>query len=255
MDWERQCAAVIPCFNEAHSIGEVVTSVRRHLPTVFVVDDGSTDETANVATNAGAEIIRLPHNTGKGAALRAGWRRALERGFAWALTLDGDGQHAPEDIPNFFSCAGKTGAALVVGNRMDQASAMPWLRRQVNCWMSRCLSRSLGVPLADSQCGFRLVNLKAAPLDRLATNHFEIESELLFAFLAAGCNVQFAPVQVIYRSSPSKIHPLMDSWRWFRWWFGARKKMAHFESTTAVRGYDHAASKFPSPLNGERDQG
>src|ERR1041384_4360433 len=253
MDWERQCAAVIPCFNEAHSIREIVTRVRRHLPTVFVVDDGSTDDTANLATNAGAEIIRLHQNAGKGAALRAGWRCSLDRSFAWALTLDGDGQHAPENIPNFFSCAEKTGATLVVGNRMDHATAMPWLRRQVNRWMTRRLSQSLGVPLADSQCGFRLVNLKATPLDRLVTNHFEIESELLFAFLAAGRNVRFVPVQVIYRSRPSKIHPLMDTWRWFRWWFGARKKVAHFESATAVRGYDHAASEFPSPLNGERD--
>src|SRR5438309_10868334 len=108
MDWERQCAAVIPCFNEAHSIGEVVARVREYLPTVIVVDDGSTDETANVAANASAIVVpssefrvassegtrnaeRGTRNCGKGAALRAGWRRALERGFAWALTLDGDG--------------------------------------------------------------------------------------------------------------------------------------------------------------------
>ena len=224
MDWTRQCAAVIPCFNEAASIQEVVAGVRRFLSNVIVVDDGSTDATAVRATSAGADVVRHPVNRGKGAALQSGWRQAREKGFVWAMTLDGDGQHSPEDIPAFFAAAEKSGAPMLVGNRMDHPEGMPWLRRQVNRWMSRRLSRFVGAPLADSQCGFRLVNLDALSRLRLAADRFEIESEMLVAFLAAGRQVAFIPIQAIYKSNLSKIHPLVDTWRWFRWWFARHKR-------------------------------
>ncbi len=218
MDCTRQCAAVFPCHDEAASIGEVVAGVRQHLPTVIVVDDGSEDGTANAASQAGAEIIRLPRNTGKGAALQAGWQRAHTRGFTWALNLDGDGQHRPEDIRTFLRCADETGALMIVGNRMHRSQAIPWLRRTVNRWMSRQLSARAGQPLPDSQCGFRLLNLPAWAALRLETDHFEIESEILLAFVHAGYRVEFVPIQVIGEGPHSHIHPLKDTWRWLQWW-------------------------------------
>jgi glycosyltransferase involved in cell wall biosynthesis len=223
MDWTRQCAAVIPCFNEAAGIGEVVAGVRRFLPSVIVVDDGSTDDTAARANAAGAVVVHHSTNRGKGTALQTGWQHAREKDFVWALTMDGDGQHSPEDVSGFFACAEKSGASLIIGNRMNHPEAMPWLRQQVNRWMSRRLSNFTGAPLADSQCGFRLVNLDALSRLQLAASRFEIESEMLVAFVAAGHKVEFVPIRVIYKSNSSKIHPLMDTWRWFRWWFGQRK--------------------------------
>jgi glycosyltransferase involved in cell wall biosynthesis len=219
VDWSKQCAAVIPCFNESAFIGGVVHAVRRHLPSVIVVDDGSSDETAAIAAAAGAEVLRQPVNSGKGSALRAGWQQAFRREFAWVLTLDGDGQHAPEDIPALLDCAENTGAALVVGNRMGETELMPWLRRRVNLWMTRRLSTLVDTPLADSQCGFRLMNLNALSRLEIRANHFAIESEMLVGFIADGCKVEFVPIQVIYRTSPSRIRPVLDSWRWCRWWF------------------------------------
>ena len=216
-DWPRHCAAVISCFNEAERIGPLLTRLRRHLPRVIVVDDGSTDATAEIARDGGAGVVRLLKNGGKGAALRTGWRRAREEGFFWALMLDGDGQHAPEDAPGFFACASRTGARLVIGNRMGRAAAMPWVRRRVNQWMSRRISALTGVPLPDSQCGFRLAHLRTLLELPLATNHFEIESEMLTAFLAAGNRVEFVPVQTIYHAGPSRIRPIRDAWRWCRW--------------------------------------
>ena len=218
MDWKRQCAAVIPCFNEARRIVPVIEGVRHHLPNVIVVDDGSTDGTGRRAKAAGAFVIGENRNDGKGSALRAGWRHARQLGFTWALTMDGDGQHAPDDIPKFFARAETTGAALVVGDRMGNAAAMPWLRRQVNRWMSRRLSGRAGVPLPDSQCGFRLAHLETLARMPLAARRFEIESETLLAFLAAGERVAFVPIQVIYGPGPSKICPVLDTWRWMRWW-------------------------------------
>ena len=208
---------MIPCRNEADALGALVRAVRAQLPHVIVVDDGSTDDTAQVACAAGAEVAAHPGARGKGAALQTGWRRARERGFSFALCLDGDGQHAPGDIGKFLACAGRTGASLVVGNRMHAAEKMPWLRRFVNRWMSRKLSALAGCVLPDSQCGFRLVRLAALDEVRLQTTQFEIESEQLLAFVAAGLRVEFVPVQVIYRAERSKIHPLRDTVRWLRW--------------------------------------
>jgi glycosyltransferase involved in cell wall biosynthesis len=225
-DWQRRCAAVISCFNEAERIGAVVTRVRRYLPHVIIVDDGSTDRTAEIARECGASVVRLAENGGKGAALRTGWRRASEDGFAWVLMLDGDGQHAPEEAPKFFESANRTGARLVVGNRMTCMGAMPWVRRQVNGWMSRRISTLTGVTLPDSQCGFRLAHLETLLGLSLVSSHFEIESEMLTAFVAAGHRVEFVPVQTIYHAGPSHIRPIPDAWRWWRWWRAQRKTRA-----------------------------
>lgn len=223
MNWPAECAVVIPCVNEAREISKLVSTVRRLLPNVIVVDDGSTDDTGARATKAGAEVIRHDTSRGKGAALNAGWRRAAERGFKWVLTMDGDGQHAPEDIPALLAGAGQGNAELVVGNRMADASRMPWLRRKVNRWMSKKLSRATGADLPDSQCGFRLMRLSAWSTLSLRTEHFEIESEVLVGFVARKYAVKFVPVQVIYKDERSKIHPVRDTMRWFRWWRAARK--------------------------------
>lgn len=223
MDWPGQCCAVIPCFNEAASIAGLVNAVRRYLPAVVVVDDGSTDQTCAEAQAAGAEVFRLQHNQGKGAALRAGLQYAQAQGFSWALTLDGDGQHSPEDIPAFFRRTETTGADLVIGNRFGKPDAMPWLRRLVNRWMTARLSMLCGRPLADSQCGFRLLRLdKWADLP-LRADHFEVESEVLFEFIRAGHRVEFVPVRTLYLARGSKINPVVDTWRWFRWWFRQRR--------------------------------
>ena len=212
------CAAVIPCFNESASIATLVAAVRRQLPSVLVVDDGSTDRTAKLAENAGAVVLRHAQNLGKGAALRTGLARALEQGFEWVVMLDGDGQHAPEDLPALWRCAEQTAAKLVIGNRMDEAHKMPWLRRSVNRWMSRMISRRAGKLLPDTQSGFRLIHLPTWTALPLNAQRFEVESEMLLAFLAAGRRVEFVPVRVLRSGRASHICPVADALRWLRWW-------------------------------------
>jgi glycosyltransferase involved in cell wall biosynthesis len=218
MNWKRECAVIIPCLNEAVAIGAVITGARKFLPSTFVVDDGSTDGTTSVAESAGAKVLSHTRSRGKGTALQTGWQHACDAGFKWALTMDGDGQHAPEDIPKFLTRAEKTSADLVIGNRMESPDKMPPVRRLVNRWMSARISNLAGCPLPDSQCGFRLINLDALAATQIYAAHFEIESEVLVRFATARHGIEFVPIQVIYKGERSKIHPLRDSLRWFRWW-------------------------------------
>jgi glycosyltransferase involved in cell wall biosynthesis len=218
VDWRTECIAVVPCLNEAAAIGPLVAALRDQVCSVLVVDDGSVDGTRQEAEAAGAEVLRFGRTRGKGAALQAGWQAARQRGFPWALTLDGDGQHAPSDTSRFFECAEQTSAALIVGNRMADSVRMPWTRLAANRWMSRRISRLAGRPLPDSQCGFRLLRLDLLAALPITAEHFEIESDTLLAFLRAGHRVEFVPIQAIYKQEQSKIHLWCDLIRWLRWW-------------------------------------
>jgi glycosyltransferase involved in cell wall biosynthesis len=217
MDWASQCAVVIPCLNEAATIRPLVQEIRRLLPAVWVMDDGSADATPTLAQEAGATVIRFDSSRGKGAALREGWSRARDKGFAWVISMDGDGQHAPRDISRFLERAGTERVDLIIGNRMPQASEMPWVRRQVNQWMSRRLSRLANIDAPDTQCGFRMMRLEAWSKIHLNTEHYEIESEVLLAFAREKFRIAFVPIEVVYRQERSKIRPLRDTIRWFRW--------------------------------------
>ena len=217
MNWRETCRVVIPCLNEADHIGSLVREVRAFLPHVLVVDDGSEDETSALARDAGAVVLRHDRPQGKGASLQAGWKQSRSEGFSWVLCMDGDGQHAPADIPSFLRHAEGGRYSLVVGNRMDRLDSMPRVRRWTNRFMSRRLSRLAGQTLPDTQCGYRLMNLKAWSGITLSTVHFEMESEILIAFARAGHQIGFVPIQVIYGDERSKIHPLRDTVRWFLW--------------------------------------
>jgi len=212
------CAAVIPCLNESAGIAALVAAVRRQVPSVFVVDDGSTDATARLAELAGAVVLPHARNLGKGAALQTGLAHALKSGFVWAVMLDGDGQHAPEDLPALWRCVEMTGARMVIGDRMGEAHKMPALRRWVNRCMSRVISLQTGGFLPDTQSGFRLIHLPTWATLPLEARKFEVESEMLLAFLAAGERVEFAPVRVRPSNRASHICPLADALRWLAWW-------------------------------------
>ena len=219
--WRTVCAVIIPCLNEGGTIADLVHQVRNYLTTVIVVDDGSTDGTAANAAAAGATVISMEAASGKGTALLAGWRTAADLGFTWVLNMDGDGQHAPSDIPVFLENAQPEKPALVIGNRMGNPASMPWIRRKVNRWMSARLSRRLKVPLPDSQCGFRLMHLPSLLQNGLTVQRFEVESAMILAAVRRGLPIAFVPIEVIYRHGRSKINPITDTIRWFRWFWSA----------------------------------
>lgn len=245
MQWMKHCAVVVPCLNEARTIGPLVAAIRAVLPTVIVVDDGSTDATEMQAKAAGASVIRHEYPHGKGAALIAGMKRAHVNGFSHALTMDGDGQHSPADIARFLTRAEESSAPLIIGNRMGEAGAMPWLRRQVNRWMSWKLSRLTGQQLPDSQCGFRLVRLAEWSSLEFHTRHFDYESEMLCQFAAREHIIEFVPIQTIYRSEASKIHPWRDTVRWFRWLRSLRGGLTTRPLPRPATAPEHAQQQQP----------
>ncbi len=161
--------ALIPGYNEGPRIGEVVRAAAAHLP-VLVVDDGSRDDTAAQARAAGASVIEQKPNQGKGAALRAGFRRALADGAEAVLTLDADGQHDPAEIPTFLSAwAAEPRPDLVIGRRNFRA--MPPIRRLSNVLGGWAISWAVGRPIPDNQSGYRLVSrriMEATPGKRRA---------------------------------------------------------------------------------------
>ncbi|MCC6450930.1 MAG: glycosyltransferase family 2 protein [Candidatus Aureabacteria bacterium] len=211
----RVCA-VIPAYNEAARVGDVVREARGRLPGVVVVDDGSADGTADAARRAGAEVLRHPANRGKGAALKTGMGRAFDDGYDAVVVLDADGQHAPGEIPLFLEAAERTGADIVVGNRMENATGMPLVRYLTNRFTSAVVSKLAGQRIPDSQCGFRLINERAFRRMGFATSRFDTESEMLIEAGRAGCRIVSVPVRTIYGAEKSKINPFVDTARFFR---------------------------------------
>lgn len=220
----RQVCVIVPAYREAARIGAVVGRIRQH-GYVLVVDDGSDDGTAAAAEAAGAEVIRHGTNRGKGVALNTGFQYARERGFDIVITMDGDGQHDPDDIPAFLSAYARTGDAVIIGNRMDCPVNMPFVRRMTNRFMSWLLSRQMGQQVPDSQSGFRLYGAAALPHLTAESARYAAESEVLLALARRGVRIGAVPIRVIYRDERSKIHPLADTIRFFdmlrRWRRGA----------------------------------
>src|SRR5262249_4057656 len=145
-----QTAAVIPAYQDEKHIGDIVRRTREQLDHVLVVDDGSSDQTGQRARDAGAEVIVHNQNRGKGDAIKTGLERCLDREDAWVILLDSDGQHLPEEIDRFLKAAASaTRPTFFLGNRMGNASAMPFIRRVVNRYMSKRISEVCGQQIPD----------------------------------------------------------------------------------------------------------
>ena len=201
--------ALVPAYQAGPMVGPVVASARAYLP-VVVVDDGSTDDTAVVAEQAGATVLRQVPNAGKGAALRAGFRHALEAGADAVVTLDADGQHDPDDIPAFLAAFAVSRPELVLGRR--DFGSMPPVRRLSNTLGGWVFSAAVGRNVADNQSGYRLIGrrLMAALLDSTESG-FEFEVEMIARCIALGLPIAEVPVRTIYAGEPSHIRP----WRHF----------------------------------------
>lgn len=214
----RTCV-LIPAFNEAPHIADVVKRVREHVEDVVVIDDGSADGTAGVARAAGATCLQLPRNCGKASALRAGIAFARDHDFDRVITLDGDGQHLPEDIPVILRIARETGADLVIGARCFDRALMPVSRYFSNIIGSRLASALVGCEIRDSQSGFRLFQLDKLDAAKLRSRCYELEMEILIKMARSGCTIAHAPIRSVYDDGQarSKMKPVRDTVRVCLW--------------------------------------
>jgi glycosyltransferase involved in cell wall biosynthesis len=197
--------ALIPAFNEATHVAQVVTGARVHLP-VLVVDDGSTDDTAARAEQSGAYVLRQVPNQGKGAALRAGFCWALNAAYQAVLTLDADGQHDPAEIPKFVDAYLARGADLIIGAR--DFIHMPPIRRLANTTGRWAFSWAIGQPIRDNQSGYRLISRRL--LEVVLTSNeagFEFEIEMIVTCIRRSFILDWVPIRTIYAGEGSHIRP------------------------------------------------
>ena len=192
-------AVVIPAYNEERFIGSVVLKVRRYPVTVIVVDDGSADDTADVALAAGATVIRHPCNQGKGKALHSGFAAARKLHPAAIVMIDGDGQHLPEQMETLVRPILEDEADIVIGSRyLEKAQGVP-SHRVMGHWFFNQLTRATsGVKASDSQSGYRAFSPKAYNADLFHTANFTVESEMQFLAHELGLRVVDVPITIRY---------------------------------------------------------
>lgn len=197
--------ALIPAFNEATRITPVIQGTTAHLP-VLVVDDGSHDDTPRVASEAGARVLEQTPNQGKGQALRAGFRQALDDGYQAVLTLDADGQHDPAEIPKFLQAFSSHAADLIIGKR--DFSQMPPTRRLAN-WLGQVtFSWAIGQRIEDNQSGFRLISRRLIEaIQDSQEGGFEYEVEMIVVCVRQGYKLDWVPIRTIYAGESSHIDP------------------------------------------------
>jgi glycosyltransferase involved in cell wall biosynthesis len=208
---------LVPAYEAGASVGAVVTGARAALPgaPVYVIDDGSRDDTGAAAAAAGAVVLRHDRNRGKGAALATGLEQAHALGSESIATLDADGQHPPQALPGLLDPVWRGEADLVLGARA-RTRAMPLGRRVTNWLSATCASRVGATQVPDAQTGFRAFSARlAAMLRPVLVGHlrYDYEAVFLLAALRAGYRVRSIDVPTVYDGAPSHFRTWGDSWR------------------------------------------
>jgi glycosyltransferase involved in cell wall biosynthesis len=201
---------VIPAYNASKTIHSVITDVMKYCPDVIVADDGSDDDTFDVAERAGAHCVRIDRNRGKGNALKRLFQMAAERGFDTVISIDADGQHDAGAIPAFIEEHKRHPDRILVGSRMKEKGNIPRARlnsMKIANFYSSLASNQL---LEDTQCGFRLYPLSLIQNMHLTTERYVTETEVLIKTGDAGGRIGFIDIKAIYSSNGSHFRPVSD---------------------------------------------
>lgn len=208
----RHICAVIPTYNNGGTVADVVRGVLRQGLPVLVVDDGSTDGTADRLAGLDIKVLRHPRNRGKGRALKTGLEAARKLGYRFALTLDADGQHDPADIPALVAAAGER--TLVIGSRNIAAEGMSSGSTFANRFSNFWFTVQTGRRLPDTQTGYRIYPLEGLPSLRLLTSRYEAELALLVFSAWKGLRLVPVPVRVYYpEDRVTHFRPFADFFR------------------------------------------
>ena len=208
-------ALVIPALNESATVRDIVFRALRQVQWIIVVDDGSIDGTAEALKGLPVVVLRNGRTLGKAASLRRGMRCALRKNASAILTLDADGQHAPEDIPRLIAAHRQHGGAIVIGARLHDSGSIPRPRYLANRFANFWIGWAAGYRLEDSQSGFRLypaAALDAANITENRSRGFVFESEILIDAARAGVSTVSIPIPAVYGTDarPSHFRPIRD---------------------------------------------
>ena len=208
-------AVVIPAHNEARTIRAVAAGALQQMPLVIVVDDASTDGTADVLQGLPVIVLRNEQNRGKAASLLRGAHEAIERGASAIVTLDGDGQHSPEDIPSLLKAYREVPGSIVIGARLHHRAKIPPVRSWANRFANFWIRLASGYSIADTQSGFRVYPvrlLQTAKVGSSRAHSFVFESEILIEAARHGVFATCVPISVVYsaRARASYFRPVVD---------------------------------------------
>lgn len=211
----RYCI-IIPTYNNCRTVADVVERSRTVCPDVIVVNDGSTDKTADVLCGLDVTVLDHDRNRGKGQALRTGLKHAVLNGFTHAVTLDADGQHFPEDIPVLLAESKLNPDDLIIGCRNLTSENMPRKNTFANRFSNFWLRLQTGQKLDDTQSGFRIYPLNSIYGMGLMTSRYEAELELMVYAAWHGVQLRGVPVRVLYQPEGERVSHFRPFWDFFR---------------------------------------
>lgn len=217
---------VIPAYNSESSLGNVIAKIRHHLKEsgnpyeILVVNDGSTDLTAEIATGLGVLLINHTQNLGKGEALKSAFQYASRNKYAVIATIDSDLQHDPSSLPPMLALFMSGNYDLVIGARQFKVNKMSLSRIISNRLTSWLVSLRAKQPILDSQSGYRVIRTAAISNITLKTSHFETESEILIRLAQNHCRIGFYPIDTLYAGEKSHIRHLQDTLRFIKMYLG-----------------------------------
>ncbi|HEX7754485.1 MAG TPA: DUF2062 domain-containing protein [Niabella sp.] len=197
---------IIPTYNNASSIEQVVRDVLQYTPQVIVVNDGSTDDSAAILQKFPVTVVAYSTNKGKGFALRTGFKKAIELGYSFAITIDSDGQHFAKDLPLFLNKLEQEGPSLIMGSRnMATADNVPGKSSFGHKFSNFWFKVETGIDCPDTQTGYRLYPLGPISKMRLVTHKYELEIEVIVRLAWAGVPVTSVPITVYYPPKEERI--------------------------------------------------
>ncbi|MDX9786160.1 MAG: glycosyltransferase family 2 protein [Desulfobacterales bacterium] len=223
---QSNICVIIPAYNAAATVGQVVRGALKHVSCVLVADDGSVDDTGRIALKAGATVITINKNQGKGHALKQLFHLAIEKGFDAAISLDADGQHDPKAIPLFLNAHQAHPEDLILGSRMMEKNKIPGGRYNSMHIARFFVSLAANQYIEDTQCGYRLYPLGLIKKLTLTAERYTTETEILIKAGDTGTLIRQVPIRAIYENNVSHFRPVIDvdditayiiSYLWVKW--------------------------------------